>query len=620
MWNTVFQARQPDPPAIVDDPPQPPSLIYEPLDLDDLEIRLLTLLPRNTGYGVYCTLEKISLIDPGPYIALSYCWGDASDTIPITVNDVKVGVTVNLEAALRHLTKKRSVRIWVDALCINQNDRLERGLQIRSMRQIYAKATMVVAWVGSASADSTNAIRLLKAQEPRDLLQEDKGGLEVEPRCEARSQSHPPQILDNFFDRPYWKRVWIIQELAVASHLSIQCGYKTISWEELLNADAIYQIADKEGSNFGDSYSYVKRILAFRRKVSENEKISLVEAMGDSQEALSTDARDKIFALLGLCYDSEALVPTPNYRQSVEEILMDMTIAMMKMNRSLDVLLLRSTNGDRQKSSPYWVPDWLGRWPKDKAAQFAMTKTLGQKEFKIRAPPVKDIFVLTGRIIGTVASTTGRSWVSRGRRHASKDTVCPSLEYYETLEGLIDIVWQSLCFGKCDNGDAKTYREYFSVLLESRDWAARGVLPQLRSWLLDNAEFPIDNYTIAELAESAKVKHILGRLMSIWRETGFANQVAFNNAVADTIVRDGMQLVVLDCGPLGMAHGQTREGDVVCDITGFGSHVVLRETEGCVRTHRVVGQARINEIYEESRSRHARPSDEIYQEREFWLD
>jgi hypothetical protein len=80
----------------------------------------------------------------GDYVALSYSWGNPHETRSIFVNEHRVEVTKNLESALRILREKgplrAGVKIWIDALCINQKDNDEKGVQVRRMRDIYNRA------------------------------------------------------------------------------------------------------------------------------------------------------------------------------------------------------------------------------------------------------------------------------------------------------------------------------------------------------------------------------------------------------------------------------------------------------------------------------------------------
>ncbi|PVH73001.1 hypothetical protein DL98DRAFT_366154, partial [Cadophora sp. DSE1049] len=128
---------------------------YKPLDFDTYEIRLLQLQWGSDEEEISCALEYASLIDPGPYIALSYCWGDLKKTRLMNIGDVEFNATENLVHALQAVRKLRRQtgkegfsRLWVDAVCINQKDAQERSHQVRNMRQIYSRAQEVLSFVG----------------------------------------------------------------------------------------------------------------------------------------------------------------------------------------------------------------------------------------------------------------------------------------------------------------------------------------------------------------------------------------------------------------------------------------------------------------------------------------
>jgi len=106
-----------------------PTRIYSPLDREQREIRLLSILPpplesESDSDSIKCNLRKAQLNDAGEgqtYIALSYTWGDPSKTLPIEVNDETMQVTVNLESALRRLRDKFhlwTTHFWIDAVCL----------------------------------------------------------------------------------------------------------------------------------------------------------------------------------------------------------------------------------------------------------------------------------------------------------------------------------------------------------------------------------------------------------------------------------------------------------------------------------------------------------------------
>jgi hypothetical protein len=136
-------------------------MVYKRLDFLSYEIRLLNIKGAPDDQSIKCTLEHTALIDPGQYCALSYCLGDLRNKKKITLDDATIEVTTNLEAALRQLRSRGYLRVWIDALCINQEDLEERGLQVCNMWQIYSKALFIVSWLGDDPDNIAGAVKYL---------------------------------------------------------------------------------------------------------------------------------------------------------------------------------------------------------------------------------------------------------------------------------------------------------------------------------------------------------------------------------------------------------------------------------------------------------------------------
>ena len=143
---------------------------YQPLPTSTASIRMLAVLPSmKSSSQVKANLIHLDLdhLDQAPfafYEALSYTWGDPSlPRAPCKLNGHDHAVTVSLELALKKLrgrTKKRY--LWVDALCINQDDVIERASQVQIMRRVYESAVQVLVWLGGDADDSADAIRLME--------------------------------------------------------------------------------------------------------------------------------------------------------------------------------------------------------------------------------------------------------------------------------------------------------------------------------------------------------------------------------------------------------------------------------------------------------------------------
>ena len=125
---------------------------YEPLTYVN-EIRLLHLEPGVTD-DVHFTLHPVRLSDNPCYEAISYCWGDPNDTRVVYCEGKPLQVTVSLYTGLRRLRCRDAVRVlWADAVCINQNDTLEKNTQVPLMSRIYSQPSRVLIWLGEDSAD-----------------------------------------------------------------------------------------------------------------------------------------------------------------------------------------------------------------------------------------------------------------------------------------------------------------------------------------------------------------------------------------------------------------------------------------------------------------------------------
>jgi hypothetical protein len=167
------------------------------------KIRLLRLLPHeDEDAPLQCQLIDYTLQDSGrrthPYDALSYVWGDLVNPKSISIDTYNLAVTVNLHGALLRLRHRSIQRVlWVDAVCINQNNDSEKEQQIQIMAKIYALANRVVVWLGDATEDSDYALEEIRLA----------GG-----RTKSSNSSSPEmtqQAVLALLQRPWFRRIWV---------------------------------------------------------------------------------------------------------------------------------------------------------------------------------------------------------------------------------------------------------------------------------------------------------------------------------------------------------------------------------------------------------------------------
>lgn len=170
------------------------SKIYRPLPTDQKAFRLLTLKPGKRNDLIRCTLHHSRLdVDPLPvYETISYCWGDASVRDVIKVGKRLVSVPASSAAALRRVRLQHSSRIvWIDAVCINQEDFFECSSQVLLMRDVFSKGIRGLVYLGED--DVVDAFRAVR------MISEDPGTVEVFSKLADISSS------DEFKTSPLWR-------------------------------------------------------------------------------------------------------------------------------------------------------------------------------------------------------------------------------------------------------------------------------------------------------------------------------------------------------------------------------------------------------------------------------
>jgi hypothetical protein len=139
-------------------------------------IRLLRLLPSKDGpRHLQCELfdyhSRESDTINHPYEALSYVWGSEDTPQSIIIDDQELAITQNLYTVLLRLRNRDIPRIiWVDAVCINQEDGEEKERQIQFMPAVYAKASRVIVWLGEAQDDSDQALEMIRSTFEKSVI------------------------------------------------------------------------------------------------------------------------------------------------------------------------------------------------------------------------------------------------------------------------------------------------------------------------------------------------------------------------------------------------------------------------------------------------------------------
>jgi Heterokaryon incompatibility protein (HET) len=418
---------------------------YVPL-VHPRSIRLLKILPsRNDNAPIQCTLEDVNLDDSPQYKALSYTWSRPNEILAtrsrdnvgqhpedrwILVDGARLKVNAGLEvdrnlhdfliqfrrdvphsqSGIFRKTQQASMRLWVDAVCINQVDITERNAQVGMMARIYTSAAEVIVWLGCASqkapavvADIETLARAYNAHR-EDVLD----GL---MRCDGLGYDNTvylrqfglsgwtPQSWEGvtrFFRIEWFSRVWVCQEFALAGVVHVLWGDSVVSWQSILDCARFFFYTELDcyvhridelnpPSSVGSPYGVWQAMLLGRMReecqtnlaVGSGESVegncrSSVELLEDlllrTKLCLATDPRDKIFGLLGVvekrCQQSrvQRLPLRPDYNLTAAHLYQQVTMLVIQETASLRILSRVHSTPTQATGQiddlPSWVPNY----------------------------------------------------------------------------------------------------------------------------------------------------------------------------------------------------------------------------------------------------------------------
>lgn len=414
---------------------------YQPLDPTQRQIRILVLKPEPYGSTaeLFCQLRVVSLKEVGKkyqFECLSYCWGDLNDTVTIKLlyygliretpegrlqnvwSDFKI--TRSLHEALCQYRAQGAefntqVYVWADAVCINQSDVVEKSAQVAMMGDIYASAGHTTIWLGVGDQYTNHAMDfgLLLSRKERDddaisrwrTSGRKLAGIEASridgiigktmslTEEEMSSTGFLPmrKSIQTLFSRPWFRRVWVLQEQFLSSDIAVQCGEKQVPWISLLMLNAFESRArESQGKLMWTKPELVELapgLTAYKYIMDENvnhhisdawftlsvyqestEKVPLSVLIWELEKFGATDPHDQVFALLGIAKETQNVEITPrgfrpDYSRSIEDTYTSFTKAMINHERRLDLLSLVNTFDAEETrlrcpGLPSWVPEF----------------------------------------------------------------------------------------------------------------------------------------------------------------------------------------------------------------------------------------------------------------------
>ncbi|KAK4033559.1 heterokaryon incompatibility protein-domain-containing protein [Parachaetomium inaequale] len=378
---------------------------YQDLQLreETKDIRLLIIQPGSLWARIRCDLAVASLEPPyvPDYRALSYTWNEPiQPSAPLTtvrgvyqyvralywkhcrlshqtilINGRPFPVTNNLATALRYVRhSKKPVRLWVDSICINQNDNAEKSRQVRMMPDIYSNASATYIWLGPRADGSDEAMEFIRSAHG---IETDDANLDIDKLV-------PTRALTALFNRTWWQRVWVIQEAALSERSVVLCGRKAVSFsnfqslvikERAMRRSA--RVAARKGALDSPNmrvwsfippalpfYAVLYMMGVFRSKAlgnlsTEEAAAGLAELVQVTARFQSTLPRDKVYGLLGLVPGAgREIEPSYGPDKTDSDVLRELTVFLTRWTNSIDhIFPWRKPETERVCGAPSWAID-----------------------------------------------------------------------------------------------------------------------------------------------------------------------------------------------------------------------------------------------------------------------
>ena len=577
---------------------------------DASDIRVLELHPGSYEDALWCTSHVCSLgfeYPPAPenelywrpwlryaisrrtgqlvwYSALSYTWGAPIFVKPLTYNDHQVLVTENLDLALRHLRQSdKSVNLWIDQLCINQDDLKEKESQVSLMGRVYERSWNTVIWLGGEADNSSVTLDVIR--DFNTIFQFELESSTIHP--ESFAEHHLPipgsqQWVDisKLLARSWFLRTWVMQEAVLSGEVAILCGHKCVKWSDIgifaynLEKQDLVRYLDIEGSiarkdeNLG--YRQIRQIDSL--KVYQQSSHSLfVEILEQGRGSKATDVRDKVYGMLGM---SLATI-RPDYSKSIREVYTEASATINEW--TLISLFCCVDHPNSVENLPSWVVDWSQpRWTTSLGYGASHLGVYAASGEYIRVMPDVTIdgyrLTTTGTIFDTISiiSETAQALalaelvdpLSPTSQFIARnvESVLEHCQQYTTSCSMFTAFWHTLVAGKDSSGRQKApttapddYSPIFALLIDT----ATERSPSFPDQPTFKRKLTLANLKVRQPSK-------VYRLM----------QIAFKNAI------ECRRFGVTSKGYMGFFPQTTQIGDEICVISGVHIPFVVRRQSG----------------------------------------
>ncbi|RYP87396.1 hypothetical protein DL769_000492 [Monosporascus sp. CRB-8-3] len=310
------------------------------------ELRLLSVKKGEFGDEVHCLLIHCEVEKPPDYEAISYTWADESgndtESRTIYISSSPFAVTVNCEAALKRVRMPGRARtIWIDAVCINQENKDEQNHQVQLMHKIYSRAKKVLIYLGESMDEDLNGLEYISWVRLNQI-----------DRLSHDACWEMKRAIRSLLRRRYFSRVWVLQEVYLARDKVILCGEFEVSWERLQGIIGFLRLTEP-----------LPKVLTLGTRMVQDTS-QLLQFFDLARDSQAKDPRDKVFAVFGMIDCAENLGYVADYCECVEETYSRIAVLLAETS-GLIPILARAVCRRNIQTLPSWVTDWSHAYSDD---------------------------------------------------------------------------------------------------------------------------------------------------------------------------------------------------------------------------------------------------------------
>ncbi|KAF4627513.1 hypothetical protein G7Y89_g10645 [Cudoniella acicularis] len=609
---------------------------YRRLDQNGGTIRLLRVTRCRKDFNnreqFRLDLVEVPLNNPGfKYLAVSYTWGIgtmAAKSIPVQCGEnQRLDVSPTVFCIFKTVLQPgRTLHLWIDALCIDQNNNEEKRRQVGLMRKVYKNAFQVLICLGQPTQESNRAMDAVYPLYKIYQNSRNNKTLALSPAL-----LHLPSLGELFCHR-YFSRIWTIQEIASASSdITILLGDRAVRYQHLIHL--LYNVAffghESHIRGFDSQVAgkgfFMRPPEGFRNSISTAEmktsllesvpRLSFSEIMMANCHFKSSDPRDKIYALLGFIRQKEDMPFDPNYDDENTTESLYKRVASYLLQQDPYLLILQRAGIGYPRSEglenlPSWVPDWssidkdVKNFGLQKRSRFCAGGAPGNP-----ARAIGDVLAVSGMVFDTVAKLSETRPAPPTRNTLSGHELKPLFPEIESSMNRLQDLAHELEIVKFREASERWFHEAEDQVTSL---CRSGLKGSDQSWkTLDANVYPRENPTESlrgvftktlvanELPLNGTIDDPLRmetyeNVLSLYKKPNVDESIhpmTFNYNIAVTAATSQRRFLTTAKGLVGLASPGTREGDCVCLLKGAVTPFVLRKRAGEEKKWEIIGEA-----------------------------